>query len=142
MIYLTVAQVLFLHSRLITETGGGRGVRDLGLLEAAAARPQATFGGDDLYPDLFAKAAALLESLLRNHPFVDGNKRAAVAAAGLLLRRNAWRLATTDEELVAFILRITTDRPDTSEVTTWLRDHSAPVEKPGDVTGGPLPQER
>jgi death-on-curing protein len=82
-IYLTAAQVLFIHARLLAETGGAAGIRDLGLLEAAVARPQATFDGQDLYPDRFAKAAALMASLVGNHPIVDGNKRVGITAAGL-----------------------------------------------------------
>ena len=74
--YLTPAQMLFVHARLVTETGGATGLRDLGLLESAITRPQATFQGRDLYPDLFHKAAALMESLI-------GNKRVGVTAAGL-----------------------------------------------------------
>jgi len=67
---------------------GSHGVRDLHLLEAAAARPQATFEGKDLYSDIFSKAAALLDSIIRNHPFLDGNKRTAIGAACLFLERN------------------------------------------------------
>lgn len=84
--YLTPQQVLFIHARLIATTGGEHGVRDVGLLASAVARPQATFDGADLYPDLSEKAAALMDSLTRNHPFVDGNKRTAIAAAALFLR--------------------------------------------------------
>jgi death-on-curing protein len=73
--YLSPEQVLFLHARLIEETGGGHGLRDLALLESAGSRPQATFGGQDLYPDLFAMAAALMESLIRNHPFSECHSR-------------------------------------------------------------------
>jgi len=87
--YLTAEQVLFIHARIIEETGGAHGVRDLGLLESAAARPQATFDGEDLYPDLFTKAAALMHALIQNHPFVDGNKRTGTVAAGLFLEINA-----------------------------------------------------
>ena len=96
--YLTPQQVLFIHARLIATTGGEHGVRDVGLLASAVARPQATFDGADLYPDLFEKAAALMDSLTRNHPFVDGNKRTAIAAAALILRQNGLRLETTNAE--------------------------------------------
>jgi death-on-curing protein len=81
--YLTVEQVLFIHARLIAETGGEHGVLDLGLLQSAVSRPHETYGGQNLYPDLFLKAAALLESLIGNHAFVDGNKRTAITSAGL-----------------------------------------------------------
>ncbi|MCJ7584226.1 MAG: type II toxin-antitoxin system death-on-curing family toxin [Anaerolineales bacterium] len=72
--------------------GGAHGVRDLAMLESAVARPQTTFGGKDLYPDLFTKVAALLDSLINDHPFVDGNKRTGITAAALFLRRNGYRL--------------------------------------------------
>ncbi len=78
--YLTAEQVLFLHARLIEETGGSHGIRDVGLLQSAVARPRATFEGEDLYPDVCSKAAALMHSLINNHPFVDGNKRTGTAA--------------------------------------------------------------
>jgi len=124
--YLTVEQVLFLHARLIEETGGSHGVRDVSLLESAVARPRATFGGEDLYPDLFSKAAALMDSLIRNHPFVDGNKRTGIAAAALFLRQNGHRLTATNQELEAFTLHVAESRPGIAEIATWLEIHSAP----------------
>lgn len=77
---------------MIDKTGGSHGVRDLGLLESAVMRPKATFGGEELYSDVFSKAAALMHSLIRNHPFVDGNKRTGIAAAGLFLAQNGVQL--------------------------------------------------
>ncbi|HXF69069.1 MAG TPA: type II toxin-antitoxin system death-on-curing family toxin [Thermoflexus sp.] len=123
--FLTVEQVLFLHARLIEETGGAHGVRDLSLLESAVVRPQATFGGKDLYPDLFSKAAALMDSLIRNHPFVDGNKRTGIAAAALFLLQNGYRLTATNEELEAFTLYVAESKPEISEIAAWLKAHSA-----------------
>ncbi len=83
--YLSAEQVLFIHARVIDETGGAHDVRDIGLLQSAVARPKATFGGKDLYADVLSKAAALVESLARNHPFVDGNKRTAIISTGIFL---------------------------------------------------------
>ena len=125
---LSPEQVLFLHARLIEETGGGHGLRDLALLESAASRPRATFEGRDLYADLFAKAAALMESLIRNHPFVDGNKRTGIAAAALFLVQNGRRLAATNAEVEAFVLRVVEAEPDVAEIAAWLRTHSLPFE--------------
>ena len=124
MIYLTVEQVLFVHMRLIVETGGGTGVRDLGLLASAVARPQATFGGEDLYPDLFAKAAALLDSLVRNHPFVDGNKRVGITAAGVYLQMNGQRLTASNAELETFTLQVARSELPVEHMTSWFRAHS------------------
>ena len=120
--YLTVQQVLFIHARLIEVTGGGHGVRDLGALEAAVARPQATFDGQDLYPDVFSKAAALMQSLIGNHPFVDGNKRTAIAAAGIFMRRNGWRLTADTSELEEFTWRIARSQGELGQIAVWFEE--------------------
>jgi death-on-curing protein len=125
LIHLTPAQVLFLHARIIEETGGSHGVRDLGLLESAVARPRASFGGEDLYPDLPTKAAALMQSLAGNHPFVDGNKRTAIAAAGIFLSRNGRRLTASNEELECFTLEVAQSRHSLEAIAVWLAAHSA-----------------
>jgi death-on-curing protein len=122
--YLTVEQVLFLHARLIEETGGSHGIRDIGLLESAVARPQAAFEGEELYPDLFSKAAALLHSLIRNHPFIDGNKRAGITAAALFLRANGFVLDADNPELKTFALRVARRNIGVPEVARWLRKHT------------------
>lgn len=124
MIHLTVEQVLFIHMRLIVETGGGMGVRDLGLLASAVARPQATFGGEDPYPDLFSKAAALLDSLVRNHPFIDGNKRVGITAAGLYLQLNGQRLTASSPELHVFTLQVARSELSVEQITSWFRANS------------------
>lgn len=124
---LTPQQVLFLHSRIIAETGGSHGVRDLGALEAAVARPHLTFGGQDLYPDVFSKAAALMESIIRNHPFVDGNKRTGVAAAALFLLRNGWLLTASNEEVEQFTLRVAQSQASFDDIVRWLRAHTRPL---------------
>jgi death-on-curing protein len=122
--YLTVEQVLFIHMRLIAETGGSAGVRDLDLLASAVGRPRASFGGQDLYPDLYHKAAALLDSLVRNHPFVDGNKRVGIAAAGLFLRRNGLRLTASNAELEQFTLQVARSEASMEQMVAWLKSHS------------------
>ena len=124
--YLTLNEVLLLHARLIQRTGGSRGVRDIGMLDSALSRPQATFDGVDLYPDLWSKAAALVHSLLRNHPFVDGNKRTALVAVGLFLELNDHRLIASNEEAVAFIQRMIAGQLEMEEIASWLKAHSRP----------------
>ena len=125
--YLTPEQVLFIHSRLVAETGGSHGVRDLGLLESAVARPKATFDGKELYPDLFMKAAALMDSLINNHPFVDGNKRTGVTAAGLFLRITDRKLSTSSKVLEAVTLRVATKDLDIAELADWLKANSVTI---------------
>ncbi len=124
--YLIPQQVLFFHAQLIGKTGGKHGLRDLGLLESAVARPRATFGGADLYPGLFEKAAALLDSLVNNHPFVDGNKRTGIASASQFIRKNGYKLSATQKELEDFTLRVATEHPPIEELASWLKEHSIP----------------
>lgn len=122
--FLTAEQVLFLHSRLIDETGGMHGIRDLGLLRSAVARPGATFEGKELYPDMFHMAAALMESLISNHPFLDGNKRTAISAAGLFLMRNGYELAASQQALELFTMDMALKRLDVEKAAAWFARNS------------------
>jgi len=126
--WLTPEQLLFLHSRLVDETGGLHGVRDLSMLLSALGRPQATVGDRDLYAGIFPKGAALLDSLIRNHPFVDGNKRTAVAAAALFLRLNGYSLVVGQEEMVRFTLACAQSQVELENIAGWLRENSFPME--------------
>lgn len=121
MTYLTAEQILFLHARLVAETGGSHGVRDLSMLLSAVGRPQASFDDQDLCPDLFTKAGALMDSLIRNHPFVDGNKRTGIAAAALFLRINGYWLEATNGELEKFTLEAAQSQHTTDEIAAWLQ---------------------
>ncbi len=122
--YLTPIQVLFLHSRVIDETSGTHGVNDPAVLLSALARPQSGFAGQELYPDLYSKTAALLESLIRNHPFVDGNKRTGIAAAGLFLEQNGQRLQAGQSELEALALDVAAARLDLAGIAAWFQSHT------------------
>ena len=102
-------------------------MRDVGLLESAVARPQATFDGDDLYPDLYSKAAALMDSLIRNHPFVDGNKRVGITAAGIFLVRNGLSLTAANEEVEQFTLRVAQGIVPVEQIAAWFAQHVAPI---------------
>lgn len=119
--YLTAEQVLFLHFRLVAETGGAHGLANPDLLLSALARPRATFAGRDLYPTLCLKAAALAESLIRNHPFVDGNKRTGIAAGMLFLRRNGSRLTPSNAELERTALAVATGEMDLASLADVFR---------------------
>lgn len=124
--YLNAEQVLFIHARLIAETGGMHGVRDLPMLESALARPQSSFDGLDLYPTLFGKAAALLHLLINNHPFIDGNKRTGITAVGLFLNSNGCHLTASSKDLESFTLMVATSHLDIELLATWLDTHSQP----------------
>lgn len=122
--YLTPEQVLFLHCRLISEISGGQGVRDLRMLLSALGRPQAIFDEKELYSDLYSKTAALIDSFVRNHPFVDGNKRAAIASAALFLRINGCRLFVENEEMVRFTLACAQSQTSFDEIRDWFKRYS------------------
>ena len=115
--HLTVADVLGMHTVLMQRYGGAMGVRDPGALEAALFRPQTGY-----YKDIVAEAAALLESLAINHPFVDGNKRIAFAAADVFLRMNGWRLQRAPLLIHAEMIQMFESGTfDMAHVEPWLR---------------------
>jgi len=122
--YLTVADVLALHTVLMQRYGGALGVRDPGALEAALFRPQTGY-----YDDIVAEAAALMESLAINHPFVDGNKRIAFAAADVFLRINGWRLQRAPMQIYAEMMQMFDSGTfDIAHLDPWLRAFAAVAE--------------
>lgn len=117
--FLTLDEVLAIHERLIERFGGSAGVRDHGLLESALFRPQTGY-----YEDLAETAAALLESLLMNHPFVDGNKRVAFFSTDVFLALNGWKLEVDDREAHAHLIRLLEEnRISLEELTVWIRSN-------------------
>jgi len=122
--YLTSEQVLFIHYRLIEETCGCHGIRDLALLQSAIERPKSTYGGDDLYPDIFTKAASLMHSIIKNHPFVDGNKRTSITAASIFLLRNGHALTASNDELERFTLNVASENVEVEEIAEWFRKYT------------------
>jgi death-on-curing protein len=126
--YLSLAEVLKLHDLIISETGGSHGLRDLGLLESALGQPQQTFGGDDLYPSLVAKAA-LGFSLIRNHPFVDGNKRVGHAAVEAMLMLNGFELSASVDDSEAEVLAVAAGTHTREQLQDWLERHMVPYDR-------------
>lgn len=122
--YLTPEQALFIHYRLIEETGGSHGIRDIALLESAIARPMAAVGGSDLYPDIFTKAAALMYSLIKNHPFIDGNKRTAITSSSIFLLRNGFQIIASNKELEQFTLEAASTKIEIEKIVKWFKKHS------------------
>jgi death-on-curing protein len=120
-VYLSVGQLLEVYRALVERFGGRSGMRNRNGLEAAAARPAMTYGGDDLYPDLAAKASALMHSLILNHPFTDGNKRLGAAAAELFLRVNGAALDAGDEEFEAVALATAAGDIEPEALAIWFR---------------------
>lgn len=127
--YLGLAEVMWLHDRLIATSGGTPGLRDLGQVEAALSQPRATFDGADLYPDLVAKAASLCFGLVRGHAFVDGNKRIGHAAMEMFLLLNGARLAADVDEQERLILDLAAGSLSREQLENWIRAHT--IEEPG-----------
>lgn len=112
-----------IHNILIDKFGGSRGVRDSGSLEAALARPFATFDQNDLYPTTIDKAAALFESLIINHPFVDGNKRIAYVLMRLELLQGNLDIEASQEEKYIFVISASKGESRFDEIKEWLNEH-------------------
>jgi death on curing protein len=122
-LYPTLAETLELHVRLIDRFGGSGGVRDLGLLESALMRPQTGY-----YQTLSLEAAALLQSLAQNHPFVDGNKRVAFASTAIFLRMNGYRLKVDADNGESFIIAtVIKKKAEIEVIAAWLEKHMKPV---------------
>ena len=125
--FITVEQAIKAHDEIISETGGSHGVRDLGLLDSALNRPFHSFAGTDLYENIFEKTAALIHSLLLNHPFVDGNKRTSVYLGYRFLQINNYTLTATNNHLVRFALDIESKKLNLEDIANWLKTHSRKV---------------
>ena len=123
--FLTLDEVLAMHADQIERYGGSPGLHDLGLLESAIAAPRATFGGGWLHPTLPEMAAAYLFHLVRNHPFVDGNKRTGLAAAIAFLGLNDLWLEASEDELVALVSGVAEGRVGKAEVAVFVQEHEA-----------------
>jgi death on curing protein len=118
--YLTKAEILKIHHQIITETGGSFGVSNLGLLESAIAQPQMTFDGEELYPNLTEKAATLGFCLIKNHPFIDGNKRTGHAAMEVFLILNGYEINASIDEQEKIILQVASSELNRDNFTKWL----------------------
>ena len=120
--FLSVAEILQLHSRALDQTGGSAGIRDRSALLSAVAQPLQTFGGADLYPTLTDKAAALGYFLCRNHAFVDGNKRVAHAALEVMLVLNGFELSAGVDEQEQIMLNVAEGTVSREQFTAWVRN--------------------
>lgn len=119
--FLGLEEVLQIHADQIERHGGSSGIRDLGLLESAIAMPQASFGGQLLHADIFEMAAAYLFHIVRNHPFVDGNKRGGTAAALVFLRLNGVSIRVTNAALVKTVLAVAQGKIGKAAIAEFFR---------------------
>lgn len=122
--FLTLAQVLELHELQVTLFGGSFGTRDLGLLESAIMNAQAMFGGEYLHQTIYEMGAAYLYGICRNHPFVDGNKRTAAAAALTFFDYNRVEIEATEDELYDFVIGVAEGRVSKEDVVAFFEQHT------------------
>jgi death-on-curing protein len=123
--FLTLDEVLAIQAHQIQRYGGRAGIRDRSLLESALGMPKAVFGGTDLHASLPEKGAAYLFHLVKNHPFVDGNKRVGLATCLVSLKLNGIEIAASDDDLVDLVLGVTEGRYAKSDVAVFLARHAA-----------------
>jgi death-on-curing protein len=121
---IILEDILNLHTRSIDDFGGSDGIRDQGLLESAIARPFQTFDGEDLYPSPFEKAAALGESLIINHPFVDGNKRTGMLGMVSLIMEYGFEVISSEDDLYNLTIDISTGTTKFEEIVEWLKTNT------------------
>jgi death on curing protein len=122
--YLDSEDVLLLHATVIKLTTGSLGVRDVSVLKGCLERPKTALGGNDVFATVFTKAAAYLEGITRNHPFVDGNKRTAFLMAAHFLARNGYDLAPRPGDIEAFMVSVVIEKLDIEHIAKWLETHS------------------
>jgi death-on-curing protein len=123
MVTLTLDQLILFHEKIVAKTGGSAGVRDSGLIESALRKAEATFGGQDLYETDIRKIAVIAYSLIKNHGFVDGNKRIGVSAMLLLLKMNMISISYTQQELVELGLRVADGTYNEADIENWISTH-------------------
>ncbi|MCK6469683.1 MAG: type II toxin-antitoxin system death-on-curing family toxin [Candidatus Brocadia sinica] len=128
--WVSLEELLVIHEMIVDETGGVHGVINLGGLDSSLARPFTSFQGQELFPDLWSKVAALIHSIIAFHPFVDGNKRVALVAADVCLRMNGYRLIPS-EEIEPFFWSIARGEKSVEEITQWIQSHSEPWKEKG-----------
>lgn len=123
MILLTVDEIISLHTKLVSKTGGSDGLRDRGLLESAVYSAMGGFGDEEAYPTIEEKAARLMYALVNNHAFVDGNKRIGVLVMLTTLRLNSVELKFTQTELIELGLQTASGKADYEQVLEFIKSH-------------------
>lgn len=122
--FITLDEVLAIHDQMLSIGGGREGIHDFTLLHSAIERPKAQFGGKYLYQSLWLMAAALLQSLVKNHPFEDGNKRTAYFSTMRFLDKNKYSLEAKEDELIPFMVSVDVEKKNIEEISSWLEKYS------------------
>ena len=121
---ISIDKALLVHKILVNKFGGSKGIRDYRALDSALNRPYQTFDGNDLYPTIEEKAASLIESIIVNHPFIDGNKRTGYVLMNLLLMENNLKLNATQNEKFDFVINIASGNTSLTEIVNWIRKNT------------------
>lgn len=127
--YLTAEELLFLHFKIIEDYGGSHGVRDEGRIQSVIASPASEAFGEALYATGFEKAAVYVRNVVADHPFVDGNKRTAIAAGVIFLQRCGYEMTATPKELEDFAVQAAVERLEIPMIAAWLKAHSSKTKK-------------
>lgn len=122
--YLSAEEILVIHAKIVDETGGLHGVRDINLLASAAHKPQTAIGGAEAYGDIFEKAAVYLEAFVNYHVFNDGNKRTAIAVTAYFLHLNGYALQCSNREMVDVVLQVANKQKDIAKIVPWLKGNA------------------
>ncbi len=122
-VFLTKSQVLFIHQDLVEAFGGSHGLRDEGLLDSALEMPKSGFGGVYFHKTYYEMAAAYLFHLVKNHPFIDGNKRIGLACADVFLEMNDLELTITEDQAYTFTMRVATEAIEKSEIALFFQQN-------------------
>ncbi len=120
---ISIEEAIQIHEILIQQFGGARGIRDRALLQSALIRPFQQFGGTELYPSPEEKAAAILESIIVNHPFIDGNKRIGYVLMKLIILEAGFQITADHIELFDFIIKVASGKLEIKQITSWIEDH-------------------
>ncbi|OGG01644.1 hypothetical protein A2W14_07140 [Candidatus Gottesmanbacteria bacterium RBG_16_37_8] len=119
--YIKIEEIVAIHERMIEIGGGREGIRDFTLLHSACERPKATFSGQLLYSNIWFQAAALIQSLIRNHPFNDGNKRTGYFSTVRFLNLNGYELEAKKKQIIGFTLSIDIKKLNVEQISSWLK---------------------
>lgn len=122
--YLEPDEIQAINEIVVEESGGSIGVREPGLLESIAAKPQASYGGSELYGDIYLKAAVLYEAIVNYHVFIDGNKRTGFATMARFMAINGYEMTVSDQEIEDYTVFIATHDPNLADISAWIKQHS------------------
>jgi len=126
---ISLKQVIKIHEILIDKFGGAKGLRDIAQLESALSRPFQTFDGIELHENQFQKAAAIIQSLLIYHPFIDGNKRIGYVVMRLILLEMGWEINATQDEKYIFVTNIASGKMEFNEISDWIKSNAIRISK-------------